>query len=279
MSYKSILVHLHDNTRRETLLAAATSLARDFDAHLIGLSVQPAIIVVPSMGGGEAMVIEDHRQAYREEMGRLKMAFETSTQGQPFVGEWREVDPDYDHPITRILDHGRCADLIIASQKDPDWQYTEHLEAPDRLVLESGRPVLLMPNSESTFDIGKRIVVAWNGSREAARAVFDALPLLKKASQVTVVWVDPQNEGQLAGDLPGAEICAALARHGVKCEASQNIRPSASVGTTLLSTIKTNGADMLVMGCYGHSRMREFVFGGATSEILHAMTVPVLMSH
>ncbi len=115
--------------------------------------------------------------------------------------------------------------------------------------------------------------------RDLSCAVFDALPLLKSAQSVTVVWIDPQHDGEAAGDLPGADICAALARHGVKCEATQNVRPAEDIGGTLLSTVKSCGGDMLVMGCYGHSRMREFVFGGATRHILEHMTVPVLMSH
>ena len=150
---------------------------------------------------------------------------------------------------------------------------------PDRLVVESGRPVLLLPKTGEVYDFGRRIVVAWNGRRESARAVYDALPMLKRAEEVIVVWINPQEEGEAAGDLPGIDICTALSRHGVKCEATQNVRPSVAVGQTLLSTVKSFGGDMLVMGCYGHSRMREFVFGGATRYVLENMHVPVLMAH
>ena len=279
MSYKTILVHLHDNTRRQALLAAGVGLARTFDAHLIGLSVQPPVVVVPGIAGGDVMVIEDHRHAYRQESARLKAAFETATMGQSFAAEWREADAAYDTVAMHVVEHGRCADLIVASQKDPDWPSSEHLEAPDRVVLESGRPVLLIPKSGEVIEPGKRILVAWNGRRELARAVFDALPLLKRAQAVSVVWVNPQDAGEMAGELPAVDICTALARHGVPCEATQNIQPVASVGAALLSAVKTHGADLLVMGSYGHSRMREFVFGGATRYVLENMTVPVLMSH
>jgi nucleotide-binding universal stress UspA family protein len=279
MSYKTILVHLHDNTRRQSLLAVSISLARTFDAHLIGLSVHPPIVVVPGIAGGDVMVIEDHRHAYRQESARLKTAFEAATQGQSFAAEWREADAAYDTAATHIVEHGRCTDLIIASQKDPDWLTSEHLEAPDRLVLESGRPVLLVPKSGEIFEPGKRILVAWNGRRESTRAVFDALPLLKRAQAVSVLWVNPQDAGEAAGELPGIDICSALSRHGVRCEATQSINPSADVGATLLSTTRTHGADLLVMGCYGHSRLREFVFGGVTRHVLESMTIPILMSH
>lgn len=279
MSYKTILVHLHDNTRRDSMMSAAIGIARSFDAHLVGLAVQPPIVVVPGMDSGPAVVIEDHRVAYRTDIARLKAAFETAMQGQTFGYEWREADAAYNDVATQILDQGRCADLIVASQKDPKWHFSEYLEAPDRLVLESGRPVLLLPNTGEVYAFGKRIVVAWNGRRESARTVFDALPLLKKASEVIVVWINPQEDGEAAGDLPGVDICTALARHGVQCEATQNIPPSVNVGATLLSTVKNNAADMLVMGCYGHSRLREFVLGGATRHVLSRMTLPVLMSH
>lgn len=279
MSYKTILVHLADNTRRQALMSAAIGLARTFDAHLIGLTVQPPIIVAPGMDSGPAVIIEGHRVDYAKEIDRLKTAFDTAMQGQTFGSEWREADAAYDNAVAQIVEHGRCADLIVTSQKDAKWHYSEALEEPDRLVIESGRPVLLLPKSGEIQDFGKRIVVAWNARREAARAVFDALPLLKKADEVVVVWINPQEDGEAAGELPGIDICATLARHGVKCEANQNIRPSTDVGETLLATVKNNAADMLVMGCYGHSRMREFVFGGATRYILHHMTVPVLMAH
>ena len=279
MSYKTILVHLHDNTRRQTLLSAGVALARSFDAHLIGLCVQPPIVVVPGMDSSPAVIIEEHRTAYRKDMARLETAFETAMHGQTFPSEWQESDAAHDDAATQIIDHGRCADLIVVSQKDANWHYSEYLEAPDRLILESGRPVVLLPHTGEVYEFGKRIVVAWNARRESARAVFDALPLLKKASEVIVVWVDPHEDGEAAGDLPGVDICTTLARHGVKCEATQNIQASLDVGSTLLATVKNNAADLLVMGCYGHSRLREFIFGGATRHVLENMTVPVLMSH
>ena len=166
MSYKTILVHLHDTTRRDTLMSAGVGLARTFDAHLVGLSVQPPIVVVPGMDSGPTVIIEEHRTAYRDEMARLKAAFDAAMQGQTFTSEWQEADAAYDDVTTQILDHGRCADLIVACQKDPMWHYSEQLEVPDRLVLESGRPVLLLPKTGEVHEFGKRIVVAWNARRE-----------------------------------------------------------------------------------------------------------------
>jgi nucleotide-binding universal stress UspA family protein len=112
-----------------------------------------------------------------------------------------------------------------------------------------------------------------------ARAVFDALPLLQRAKEVRVIWVNPQSEGELVQDIPAADICTALARHGVKCEATQAVQPRTNVGQTLLAQAKDCAADLLVMGCYGHSRLREFVLGGASEHILRHMSIPVLMAH
>jgi nucleotide-binding universal stress UspA family protein len=123
------------------------------------------------------------------------------------------------------------------------------------------------------------VLVAWNARREAARAVFDALPILQRAKAVRVVWVNPQSERERTQDVPAGDICATLARHGVKCEAVEQVRPGAGVGATLLACAKDWGADLLVMGCYGHTRLREFVLGGASRHVLSHMSIPVLMSH
>ena len=109
--------------------------------------------------------------------------------------------------------------------------------------------------------------------------MFDALPLLKKADDVKVIWIDPQGDSDTVGDLPAADLCAALARHGVKCEETASVSPKLSVGETLLFEATKFGWDMLVMGCYGHSRLREFILGGASRHVLQNMTLPVLMSH
>jgi nucleotide-binding universal stress UspA family protein len=137
--------------------------------------------------------------------------------------------------------------------------------------------VLVVPRY-GTFDtVGERVLVAWNGSREATRAVHDALPILKLATKVTVLSIDPERD---TGDrIPSADIALHLARHGVAAEGTSTVGLDISVGDLLLSRAADLGADLIVMGAYGHSRMRELVLGGATRHILQHMTVPVLMSH
>jgi nucleotide-binding universal stress UspA family protein len=280
MPYKTILIHCNDKRRIERLLAPGVRLADTFQAHLIGLSVVPPVAVVATaMPGVPPMVVDTHCQVYREENPAMRAAFQEAVRGRGVVAEWRDDDAGGFGVADCVLPQARTADLVIASQTDPDWAGSDRLDIADRLAMESGRPVLIVPNAGTHEQIGETVLVAWNGRREAARAVFDALPLLQRAKSVKVVWVNPQSEGEPAQDVPAADVCAALARHAVKCEATAQVKPVAGVGGTLLGLAKEHGADLLVMGCYGHTRLREFVLGGASRHVLANMPLPVLMSH
>ena len=145
--------------------------------------------------------------------------------------------------------------------------------------MESGRPVLLVPNKGKITATPKRVTVAWNGRREAVRAVFDALPLLVGAEEVNVLWVHPERDQPDAGDLPGSDISTVLARHGIKCVVSQSAAADHGVASEILRQANAFGSELLVMGVYGHSRLREFILGGASRDMLAEMDRPVLMSH
>jgi nucleotide-binding universal stress UspA family protein len=280
MPYKTILMHCNDARRIARLLAPAARLAETFQAHLVGLSVVPPVAIF-SAGTpmGPPIIVDAHCQLYRAENPAMKAAFEDAAGKRGFVAEWSEDEAQAFGVADVVLEYARAADLVIASQTDPDWPGTERLDVADRLAIESGRPVLIVPNAGSHERVGEKVLVAWNARREAARAVFDALPILQRAREVKVAWVNPQSERERTQDVPTGDICAALARHGVKCEAVEDVRPSAGVGETLLACAKDWGADLLVMGCYGHTRLREFVFGGASRHVLAHMSIPVLMSH
>ena len=277
MTIKTILVHLNDLRRTERLLGAVVPLARETGAHVIGLSVLPPFIVVPATDiGGASVSIDEHRIAYQADMAAMKQQFRAATAG--ILAEWREADARFGSVTTEVMEHGRATDLVVASAADPAWGSTTMLEDPVRLVMECGRPVLLIPNAGRTALPPRRIMVAFDGRREAARAVFDAVPLIEKARDVSIVWLNPERAAR-AGDLPAAEISAALARHGAKVEAVEAHAIGADVGPELLRQAKVLGADLLVMGCYGHSRLRELILGGASRHVLAHMDLPVLLSH
>jgi nucleotide-binding universal stress UspA family protein len=171
------------------------------------------------------------------------------------------------------------SDLVILGQVEPDVVMPTGPSFPADVVMGAGRPALVVPFIGARATWGERILVAWNASREAARAVNDALPFLACAKSVTVLTVNPEQNGLEARREPGADIALHLARHGVKVEAERSIARGITVGDAILAEIGDNGHDMLVMGAYGHSRLREFVLGGVTQEMLQVMAVPVLMSH
>ena len=197
-----------------------------------------------------------------------------AARGRNLPSEWREIEAGSDSVANVALQHVRSADLIVAGQADPEWVGTGHLDIADRLALESGRPVLIIPRAATQRDLGQNVLVAWNGRREAARAVFDALPILLMARTVGIISVNQQSDDGEAQD-----ICSSLNWHGINCEPVQTIEAYGGVGQTILTCAKDNACDLLVMGCYGHSRLREFILGGATHHVLGHMTIPVLMSH
>jgi nucleotide-binding universal stress UspA family protein len=231
---------------------------------------------IPAMVGPEDFAAFEAIDA--EESARLKAIFDEATHGRSFVAEWRSVEPAMDITST-VVEHGRAADVIVASQSDPEWEMSGLFDAPERLALESGRPVLIIPYAGEYREIGKRITVAWSGKRESARAVFDALPLLQLADSVTLLCIVGRGADGEAGQLPGVDIAATLARHGVKATVQKSSADEIGVADEILARIADNGSDLLVMGAYGHSRLREMVFGGVTRHVLRHMTVPTLMSH
>jgi len=167
----------------------------------------------------------------------------------------------------------------VIGQKNPEWPSGVGQEFERNVPLAAGRPVLVVPYAFEHRPLGHRVLVAWNASREAARAVSDALPLLKRAGHVHVVAFQPERSGTAHGEEPGADVGLYLTRHGVKVTASSYENSTVDIGNQLLSRAFDLSADLIVMGAWGHSRLREFVLGGVTRTLLETMTVPVLMSH
>jgi nucleotide-binding universal stress UspA family protein len=278
MSYKTLLMHFSDEPSYRALIGPAVTLARKFDAHLSALAVVPPFILQPVfMPGDASIIVDDHRKAFVDMAKGLKAKFEEAVREGGVHGEWIDADAGLREPWRIVSEYGRSADLILAVSPEPGPLGSAPPGGEEQLVLQTGRPVLFVPRGGYT-EIGRRIAVAWNGRREASRAAFDALPLLKTAEVVKVVWVNPGDELD-AADVPTADLCTALARHKVKCESAEVTAPDAKVGDTLTRYLKEEGCDLLVMGCYGHTRLMEFVLGGATRSLLRGMTVPVLMSH
>lgn len=278
MTYKTILVHLNNERRSGPLLECAMALGERFGSHVIGLYVFPAFRLTPPVPMPFSRELAGTlRGELREEERRIRLVFDTVSKGRSVVAEWRSVTSERRPVADIVLDHARAADLVIASQADPDWGFSDILDCPDRLAIECGRPVLVIPSSGRCSGIPRTVLVAWNGRRESVRALFDAVPLLTLAETVEVLTVDERSRDEAS--LPDTEIAAALARHGAKVKLTRLIPRNGSAAGEIRARAIDLNADMLVMGAYGHSRLSEFVFGGATRHLLKEMTIPVLFSH
>lgn len=277
MSYKSILLHLDAGRRVAERVAIACRLADTFDAHLTGLFAISAPRI-PSYALAEAgpVVIEAEARYRTEAAQAAEAAFRSATAHLARGTEFRRTTRD---ALNAAQLSARYADLVIAGQPEPEGNSGVAPDFAEELVLSAGRPVLLVPYAGHFSEIGRRVLVAWNTGREAARAIIDALPLLARASIVHVVAFDPRKGGADHGDIPGADIAVLLARHGVKVSVAQQQSEEVDVGNQILSRAADMQSDLIVMGAYGHSRLRELVLGGVTRTLLDTMTVPVLMSH
>jgi nucleotide-binding universal stress UspA family protein len=278
MSYKTILVHLNDKRRAEALLEPAIYLANQYNSHLIGMHVYASLPAPPIAIPYASRMLGGVVAADRKETEEIEAIFSRMTANHPFGAEWRARKVPHVDLAGIVLDHGRAADLIIAGQTDPDWDLSPLMDFPERLALEGGRPVLVIPYVGRYVEVGNNVAIAWKDVREAARATFDALPILTRAKSVQILNIKHRGE-ESAALTADSLIAAALARHGIKPTLRTSVADDISVGNEILSRLADQGADLLVMGAYGHSRMREMVFGGATRHIARHMTVPTLFSH
>lgn len=273
MSLKDILVFVEDNAQEAGTVAAACALARQHGAHLTGLAVDrppeipgfASIEIPPS-------AVEIIKAQRKEGVDRARKTFDDAVKAAG-IADRSGWSVSNGRPLESLTLRSRYADLTVVSQSPPEDEGGDALI--DDFIIACGRPVLVIPYIGAPKTIGRKVLVGWNASREAARAISDAMPLLEAADSIEVFAVEPNG----MGDLPGADIASHLARHGLKVTTAKTAGLDIDVGDVLLNQAADSGADLIVMGAYGHSRMRELVLGGATRHILKHMTVPVLLSH
>jgi len=275
MAIKEILVHVDSLPAAETRVALAAKIAEQNDAHLIGLHVRPNMYIPasPDFPLPESYFDEQQREIDAH-AAAAKVKFEATARKSNIATEWREGNG---FPSDVVRKHARYADLVVIGQHDPEAN-GQVQDLPNGVLLTTGRPILVVPYAMPVKSFARNVMIAWDDGVPATRAVNDAIPLIAKDAKVTVVAVNPQETGE-HGPIPCADICLHLARHGLKAEAASLTAPEVDAGDVMLARAFDEGCDLLVMGAYGHSRMREFVFGGVTAHILENMTLPVLMSH
>ncbi len=277
MACKTILVHIDAGKRCPARIEIAIALARQYDAHLIGLNALTSVELPGYMlaGVGGASIAEIRKRNTDELTASAKAVFSKAVSAAGLTtAEWRESGRD---AVDAVTLHGRYADLIVIGQPWAEDSSGVGSGFAERVALEAGRPVLMVPYAGNFRTVGKRIFVGWNGSREATRAITDAIPFLQRAESVQVIVINPQAGEH--GAMPGSDIALYLARHGVNVEVFMDNADQKDVGNEILSRAADFGADLIVMGAYGHSRFTEMVMGGASRTVIDSMTVPVLLSH
>ncbi len=281
MAYKTVLVHVDQSKHLEARVNIAAKIAMTENAHLIGAAMTGISRFIRDTTIANPMdpAMGPALDKLRDRANTALAAYESMVQ-KTGVNSYEKHLVD-DEAAGGISLQARYCDLTILGQEDPDEPSPALTSGfPEFVALSSGSPTLIVPSAGRFDTLGERVLVAWNASSEAMHAVRGALPLLRRAKNVDVVVYNAATRIDVYGDEPGADIALFLARHGVTVNVRQEeIGSEIDVGNALLSQAATLGSDLLVMGCYGHSRFREMLLGGATRVILESMTLPVLMAH
>jgi nucleotide-binding universal stress UspA family protein len=277
--YKTILVHVDQTARSIERIEVAARLANQYEAHLVGAAMTGLSSFMFPIGIMEADVppVVFPIEELREEADlALDLFDKTASKEGVNAYERRLID---DEAGFGMCLQARYSDVVVISQTAPG-EFLPRLRSdfPEYVLLNSARPVLVLPYTGVHGEIGRSVTVAWNGSAEAVRAITTAMPVLKRAQRVNLVVFNANNDAGLHGEVPGADMALYLARHGIKVEVTAT-EGGVDDGESLLSFAADRGADMIVMGAYGHSRFHEFVLGGVTRTALASSPVALWLSH
>ena len=274
---KDLVVNLATSGSRGDPGTFAVSVAETFGAHVAAIAfAHDPIVPATLMGGIPADFIESQRVEAEAAASAAITRFEEAARRAGVSAESRLLTASIAEASDQFGRVTRRFDLAVVGQAEPEKASPEELIA-EAAMFAGGRPVLLVPYIQRIgLELGK-IVVCWDGSRAAARAAGDALPFLARAKEIEVLIVT--GERGKSDEIPGADIGQHLARHGLKVDVKRIVATDSDVANTILSYVADVSADLIVMGGYGHSRLREFILGGVTRSILAAMTVPTLLSH
>ena len=279
MTYKTLLVCLTTSDNAERLTKVAVNLARQFEAHLVGLHTLQSISVYP---GITVPIPTDITDSFKKEQlleaEKIKKIFLAATKTEDFVSEWRCFEARSSSAGDRLAEHARCADLIIMAQPDKEHDRPDQTTIQRQVIETSGRPVLIIPTF-GTFDtIGTNTLIGWSPTKEATRSVHDAIPLMKNGKTANVFLVSKEDAMDSYVAHTAREIATTLDRHGIKVNVNHCADTGLTVGDLILNEVSDSGADLIVTGAYGHSRMYDFMIGATTSHLMKHMTVPVLFS-
>lgn len=284
MNFRDILVFLDGGGASEGRLQLATKIARDHGAYLRAVFLQNGHetgsrprLAAPWLGlaAGPLTAGAIVTSSVAEHADTVERQFRDCLRSLNVEGDWYPLERS---DIGELIRLAQANDLVIIGQVKPEARPVPTWR-PDEIVVGCGRPVLMVPYIGSYVHVGRRVLIAWNGSREAVRALNDALPLIRAADEVTVMTVRARAKDWDPGDMAMEGIVRHLARHGIAARAIQGLHPGASISDEILSRSVDLAADLIVAGAYHHSQLRETLLGGVSRELFQHMTLPVLMSH
>jgi nucleotide-binding universal stress UspA family protein len=279
--YKTILVHVDETARSVQRIEVAASLARRYDAHLVGTAMtglSAYVLIENSLEVGMPPITFPVKELRVGANRALDVFDRTAARLSVNSFERRVVD---DEAGLGMCLQAPYSDLVVISQTAPDeFQPRLRSDFPEYVLLNCSRPVLVLPLTGVDGEFGRRVTVAWNGSAEAVRAITSAIPLLQRAEKVELIVFDADGGKNLHGEEPGADMALYLARHGIIVEVTATRSEAGhEEGDALMSFAVDHGADLIVMGAYGHSRFHELLLGGMSRTALGSSPVPLWMSH
>ncbi|UEM15559.1 universal stress protein [Bradyrhizobium barranii subsp. barranii] len=277
MTYATVMVSLALDQSNEARLQVAGELAERFEAAMIGVAAGQFAPPLYFTDGAEAQSLIDQEEAsIRKRLADLEAQFRAATRARGGRAEWRGA---MDFPTRFVLAQARCADIIVSGGHSPAFSDAFALASPKDLVMQAGRPLLVVPDKVNWLDL-RSVLVAWKDTPEARRAVADALPMLRKARDVTIVEIPERDDDRSAVMAGVTDVAAWLARHGVTASArvSEAVR-NATAAAQLEQVAGDLGAGLIVAGAYGHSRFRELILGGVTEYLVTQSARSVLLSH
>ncbi|NTE86210.1 universal stress protein [Agrobacterium rubi] len=280
MGYKTILAVMDTAENAHKLEGFVVSLANDFSAHVVGLHMETfaTIPLVAPMEIPDPATVQAVQEVAHEETTEVGRIFKQTMSAGGVSHEWRSFMASVGYASSSALQSARCADIVIARQPNSS-ALSDSRGDLDNFLYESGRPVLLVPHILTQPKPVRRVLVAWNGSREATRAVFDALPFLIAAESVEIFSFGADDSDDDAKPPAGNDLASTLARHGINVTVtSQEKAQGVSAKSAIESRLADNSVDLLVMGAYGHSRWWEMLFGGVTRTVLDKTTALTLLS-
>jgi nucleotide-binding universal stress UspA family protein len=285
MTYKTIVVHVDDHAESAARIRLSLELAKACKARVIGLAVMPRPQMPAGIDGmaGTAEVLIIQEDANKERLGVARELFDQIVKGSNIEVEFHGVVADTAGAMNNEM---RYADIGVVGQRDPEQTFGDmNASLPESVAMESRRPVLVVPRIGYDRPVGRNVLLAWNDSPEAMRAATEAMPLLQAAEKVTLLVIDANkrnidiDDPDSHDDPPGSRAAGWLARHGVNANVINDVSDGSDVGSVILSRVSDLDIDLVVMGIYGHSKLRETLFGGASKTMLGNMTVPTLIAH